>query len=147
MEGHVHSSNFSVLSCACHSMNLHQHTVGISDLTSRHHSTPHTCSGLLTVPQTHQAFPWLRDFVLPGLHSGIFFTLITAEFTPSFHLSLLKYHLSLETVSNDCVLKKKKSSSSPTTMDLIPLHSFHHHLVWYTNRWLASVVSCYVLCI
>lgn len=94
-------------------MNLHQHTVGTSDLTSRHHSTPHTCSGLLTVPQTHQAFPWLRDFVLPGLHSGMFFTLITAEFTPSFHLSLLKYHLSLEAVSNDYVFKKKNPLLPP----------------------------------
>lgn len=102
-EGHAHSSNSSVVGCACHSMNLHQHTVGTSDLTSCDHSTPNTCSGLLTVPQTHQAFPWLKDFVLPGLHSEMFFILITAEFMPSFPLSLLKYLLSLEAVSNDSV--------------------------------------------
>lgn len=48
----------------------------------------------------------------------------TAEFTPSFHLSLLKYHLSLETVSNDCVFKKKNPLLPPPPWTSFPFIAF-----------------------
>lgn len=142
LRGHVSSSTIPAVD---HAAQSHEPSLGCPGDPWLHllPSFYPSCSGFtdfFTVSQTHKAFLYLRDFVLPVL---LFWNILYSNFTQIYSNITLAERLSLIVYINEHPFLPPPSWASIPFHCFELLHCSHHHLAECTSGCLACMSSTF----